>query len=54
MSGGRHCLVTSEVAKHHQARYQNPADVKSSTALILECRPWLVSIYMCSIKALQL
>lgn len=36
---GRHCLGTSEVAKRYLARYPNEACVKSSTALILECRP---------------
>jgi len=37
--------VTSEMTKHYQASCQNPAVVKSSIALILECRPWLVLIY---------
>jgi len=43
-SGISHCLVPSEVIKHCQERYQYPAGVKSSTALILECRPWSVLV----------
>jgi len=35
----RHCVVPNEVAKDYQDSYHHPAGVKSSTALILECRP---------------
>jgi len=40
MSGRKHCIVPSEVAKQYQDGYQqHQAGVKSSTALILENRP---------------
>jgi len=34
--------MQSEVPKHYQHGYEHPVGVKSSTALILECRPWSV------------
>jgi len=35
----------SEVAKYNPERYQYHTGVKSSAALILECRPWLVRAF---------
>jgi len=48
------CCSTSvpiEVTKHCKDKCQYTDGVKSSTALILECRPWLVIVISCYKKA---